>query len=95
MAQIALPALQFFDPEGNPVANGHITLGVSVDCQTTSNTQVGSGLSVKVPLDTTGTVTGSYVIWQNASLTPSGSYYIISVYTSSGQLVQGPDVITF
>jgi hypothetical protein len=95
MAQITLPALQFLDPEGNPVANGHVTLSVSVDCQTASNTQIGSSVSAKIPLDSTGTITGSYLIWQNASLTPSGSYYILSVYTSSGQLVQGPDVITF
>lgn len=95
MARISLPALQFFDSEGNPVALGSVELALSVDCQTTSNTQIGSSVSVKIPLDSTGTITGSYLIWQNASLTPSGSYYILSVYTSSGQLVQGPDVITF
>ena len=95
MAQITFPALQFFDPEGNPIAGGHVDISLSTDCQTTGNTQIGSGIVTKIPLDTTGTITGSYLIWQNASLTPSGSYYILSVYTSSGQLVQGPDVMTF
>ena len=95
MSRISLPALQFVDSEGNPVSNGQVELRLSVDCQTTSTTQIGSGFVTDIPLDSTGTITGSYLIWQNASLTPSGSYYVINVYTSSGQLVQGPDVITF
>jgi hypothetical protein len=95
MSQITLPALQFFDPEGNPVAYGYVDISVSVDCQSTSDTQIGKGSVATIPLDATGIITGSYPIWQNSSLTPSGSYYIIKVYTSSGQLVQGPDIITF
>lgn len=95
MAQITLPALQFLNSDGTPVDSGHVDICLSADSKTSSNTQIGKGAVSSVPLDSNGTITGSFLIWQNASLTPSGSYYIIKVYASTGQLVQGPDVMTF
>ena len=85
MSQQALTVTQFVNPDGSPVANGYVTIRLCQD---------GSVNDTQIALDSTGTIVGSPVFWTNASISPSGTYYILSVYAASGQRVSGPSVVT-
>jgi hypothetical protein len=78
----------------NPLTNGYLTFELSTDetVTATSSTQVCSGMAIRIPLDGTGNVAVSpvYNLWPNDALTPTGSYYSVSAYSSKGQLVWGP-----
>jgi hypothetical protein len=92
MAQTALVVDNFIYPDGTPVALGYMLIRLSQD-GSVNNTQV-SSQTVKVLLDSLGTVVGSPVFWPNASITPTGTYYIQSIYSAEGQLTSGPNKIT-
>lgn len=92
MSQQALTVTQFVNPDGSPVANGYVTIRLSQD-GSVNDTQIASTFT-QIALDSTGTIVGSPVFWTNASISPSGTYYILSVYAASGQRVSGPSVVT-
>jgi hypothetical protein len=84
----------FQDILGNPIANGYIQFELSQEAFTTS-TGIGmcEGFIITVQLDADGNVETSpaqFVI-ANDTLTPSGTFYSVSVYTANGQLVWGPN----
>lgn len=72
---------------GFPLADGYLLLRLSQD-GSVNDSQITSA-DCKVLLDSTGTPVG-LTLWPNAAITPSGTYYIISSYTASGELVSGP-----
>lgn len=82
----------FLDSEGNPLANGYLKFQLAQDTIVNSNTQICAGSIIKVPLDVNGNVVTSpvYSLWPNDVMTPSVTYYLVSAYTSNGQLVWGP-----
>jgi hypothetical protein len=86
----------FQDPEGNPLANGYLTFEISQAGLVNTNTAVCSERLITVPLDSSGNVVVStvYSLWPNDVITPSGTFYHVSAYTSKGQLVWGPNAQT-
>lgn len=92
MARSPLPITNFQTPDGNPVANGYILIRLNTD-GVASSEQIHSNFA-KITLDASGNLTGSPLFWPNASILPAGSYYIIQVFQSNGQLVSGPNRIT-
>lgn len=89
--QLSGGAFQY--PDGTPVTNGSMLLVLSTDATVNSNVQISAGWTVSLPLDANGNVvsSASEVVWPNDVLTPSGSFYMVSVYTENGQLVWGPN----
>ncbi len=92
MPQIALVVHTFVNPDGTPVANGYIRIRLNQD-GSVNNTQIQSSFT-QIPLDSNGTIVGSPVFWTNASISPSGTYYVLQVYAASGQLISGPSRLT-
>lgn len=83
----------FIDSEGNPLANGYLLFQLNQDGVVNTSTQVCAGSTIKVPLNSSGSVAASpvYSLWPNDVLTPSGSFYTVSAYTANGTLVWGPN----
>lgn len=93
MAQVDFPYTTFSDPLGRPLSNGMAVITLNTDVQS-PNGQLCAGLEVSVPLDSDGEMTSVPQVWQNASLSPTGSVYILRAYSSAGELVFGPMQIT-
>jgi hypothetical protein len=83
----------FNDSQGGVLANGYLIFELNQDEKVNTITQVCSGRQIKIPLDSNGSVPVSpvYNLWPNDVLVASGSFYLVSAYTSKGQLVWGPN----
>jgi hypothetical protein len=83
----------FQDNEGNPLVNGYLQFQLNKDETVNTNTQVCSGKVIQIPLDSNGNIITSptYSLWPNDVLLAVGSFYFVSAYTASGQLVWGPN----
>jgi len=44
-----------------------------------------SAISVRIPLDGNGNVSGTVKLWVNSTLTPAGSFYIVDAFDSNGE----------
>jgi len=73
------------DSLGNPLALGYLTFRLNTDGQ--SGVQVAAGRLVTVPLDASGNIAGTVLLWTNDTLSPAGTTYDIRAYTASGQQV--------
>lgn len=91
MAQTALTVNTFVNPDGTPVANGYIRIRLNQDGSVSGN-QIQASYT-EIALDSNGTIIGSPVFWPNANINPSGTYYILLVYATTGQLVYGPNIV--
>jgi hypothetical protein len=82
----------FQDSVGNVLANGYLVFRLNQDATVTTNPQICSDYEVTVPLDENGNVVLSpaYSFWPNDQLTPSNTFYTVTAYSASGQLVWGP-----
>lgn len=77
--------------EGQPVANGNLLLSLSHDEQySIGPSQIVSGLKIKIPLDSSGNINPSVLVYSNDTLLPSGSFYTVYCYEADGTLVWGP-----
>lgn len=92
MSRLAFPLQQFVYPDNSPVANGTIVVRLSQD-GSANDTQV-STQNIVIPLNSSGVITGTPNFWQNISIAPTGTYYILYVYNSIGTLVAGPNLVT-
>lgn len=83
----------FMDSLGNPLSNGYLTFDLRQDCVVNTTTELVSKSTIKIPLDSNGNIVVSpaYSVWPNDVLSPASTYYLVSAYTSTGQLVWGPD----
>lgn len=92
----SLPQTQFTDSEGQPIANGFLSIRINEDAQVpVLNLQLAAGRAVQLPLDNNGEITGSGTtfLYPNSELSPDDSVYIVSVYTADGQLVSDDVVV--
>jgi len=79
----------FQDPSGNPLSNGWLVLRLSHDSNITvlgapNGSQVAAGVAINLYLDTNGNLVANQYLWTNDSLSPSGSYYLLTAYNSNG-----------
>jgi hypothetical protein len=92
MAKIQITGGAFQDAEGNVLANGYLTFELNQDCEVAATGQICSGIVLNVPLDSSGNVSGTVLIWPNDQLSPTNNYYTVTGYTAAGQLAWGPNV---
>jgi hypothetical protein len=90
MAQVSFPITTFQFPDTTAISNGYLIIQLNKDCTIPGVGQVGASIKVKVLLNNGGQPTTSVLFHTNASLSPSDSQYIYSVYSSAGQRVAGP-----
>ena len=92
MAQTALTVNTFVNPDGSPVANGYIRIRLSQD-GSVNNIQI-QATYTEISLNSSGVIVGSPLFWPNSEISPSKTYYIIIVYSATGQEVAGPNIVT-
>lgn len=93
MARTNFPLQTFEDADGTPLSGGHVKIGISSDVYSPDG-QICAGMTLTVALDNSGAMTSIPQVWPNASLVPSGSYYVLSVYSAVGLRVSGPTSVT-
>jgi hypothetical protein len=77
----------FQDAEGNLLVNGYLLFELSHDeLYSAGNSQIVAGLKFRVNLNTVGSISANpaVFIYANASLTPSGSYYLVRAFKADG-----------
>lgn len=92
----SLPQTQFTDSEGNPIANGFLSIRINEDAQVpVLLLQLVAGRAVQISLDEDGNITGSGVtfLYPNSELSPDDTVYLVSAFTADGQLVSDDVVI--
>lgn len=84
------------DPEGNPLANGFLLFQLSQDAIVNTNVRICAGYTIRVPLNSSGSVSSSpaYSLWPNTVMTPDTTFYTLSAYSATGQLVWGPNSVS-
>ena len=92
MSQVSFPITTFQLPNGAPVANGSIIIRLNTDGSVSGNS-IDSNFA-PIALNSSGVITGSPLFWQNSSISPVGTYYILTVYSAQGQKVAGPLKVT-
>lgn len=81
---------QSFD--GTVVANGTIIMEINQDCLANGEFMICSGSTVVINLDSAGSVVDGQAVWSNVDITPHGTFYIVTVKSSTGQSVWGPNL---
>jgi len=83
----------FQDSLGNPVSLGYLLFTLSSESTASvlgspTGQQIASGTTVKMSLDTNGNIWNSgsvqQKIWSNLVLNPSGTFYLVRLFNSSG-----------
>ena len=85
----------FQNAQGNVLANGYLLFELSQYGIVNTTTKVCAGYKIRVPLNSSGSVASSpaYSLWPNNVLIPSNTFYTLSAYSASGQLVWGPNPV--
>jgi hypothetical protein len=93
--KVILAGGAFQDVEGNPLANGYLTMILSQDASANQNAQVSGGRKLHIKLDTAGNVVTAPAqsVWGNDVLSPAGTFYTVSAYTAEGQRAWGPNQV--
>lgn len=90
--KVPLPITQYVYLNDVPVANGYLLLSLNVNGQAGSEQLQDN--KYKIPLDVNGTIVGTPTFWPNSLISPAGTYYVCTVYNSTGQIVAGPYKVT-
>ena len=91
--KVELSGGAFQDCAGNPLANGFLLFVLSQDGVVNGSEQIAAGRTIKILLDANGNIVTSpkQYIWPNDVITPANTFYTVSGYEASGQLVWGPN----
>jgi len=89
-SKIELTGGNFQDLEGNELSLGYFMMRLSSD-EMVNDSQVCSGIAIKITLDDTGNCVAGQYVWGNDVMTPTNSYYTVTVYSAQGQIVWGPN----
>ena len=87
MALIAINGGNFQDAEGNALAGGSLILQLNNDAVVLGTGQVVSQSPILITLDDDGNAP-STDIWFNDQLSPSGTVYVVTLFSASGQPVR-------
>lgn len=93
VSKVQLTGGNFQDGEGNVLADGYLLLQLSQDALVTGVAQIGSGVAVKIKLNSSGSIdtTVAQSVWGNDQLSPPNTFYTVTGYTSKSQLAWGPN----
>lgn len=84
----------FQDSAGNVIASGRLTLRLSAPAtDPTSTIQICNDFECGYDLDANGNVVSGSAAWPNDQILPSGTYYMATVYSETGELAWGPNAV--
>ena len=86
MARQLFPVTNYQLSNAEPVANGYLLISLSMDGNASGNS-ICAGASAKIPLDQNGNIEGSPLFFPNDQILPSGTSYLVEVFTAQGELV--------
>lgn len=78
------------DPAGNAIAFGIISLKLNQDAVVVSTTQVAPRI-IQFTLDSTGAIPANTQIWANDELSPTGTFYALTIMEQGGGVIYGPE----
>jgi hypothetical protein len=81
---------QFQDVQGNPLANGYLTMKLSAD-EEVNDSLICSGVEIYIQLDANGNCVAGQYVWGNDVMSPVNSFYKVTGYTVQGQIAFGPN----
>ena len=97
----ALTGGRFQDSRGLPLALGYLVFELSHDSNVSvfgspTGEQVVAGRDTKMYLNMNGSLNPGYSIWANSILAPSGSFYKVRAFNSSGlEVWSSPQIFQF
>ena len=89
-SKVQLTGGQFQDLQGNQLALGYIKMKLSSD-EEVNDSLICSGIEIQINLDSTGNCVVGQFVWGNDVMSPVNSFYKVTVYSASGQIVWGPN----
>jgi len=92
--KVQLTGGNFQDSEGNLLALGYLIMELSQDETISGVGNICSGLTIKILLDSSGSVVTSpaQYVWGNDVMMPVNSYYKVTGYSAAGQPCWGPNI---
>ena len=91
MAIDTLSGGAFQDPAGNLIANGSITFQLSAPALVSGTGQVVPNGTISYALDGNGNIVAGAKLYGNDQLIPSGTFYIVNIFSAGGAPVRGPE----
>jgi hypothetical protein len=92
MAKTAFTVNTFQLANGAPVVSGFLRIRLNQP-GSVSDAQINT-IFTEITLNTEGVIEGSPTFWPNSEISPSSTYYILQVFSSTGQQVAGPLKVT-
>lgn len=93
MSQASFTIQNFQNADGTYVEDGYLLIHLSNDAASASG-QVGARIKSEVSLGNIGQILNNPQFWENSSLTPSDTVYLLEVYNANGLRVCGPIPVT-
>ncbi len=93
MPQASFPIQTFQNADGSEVANGYLLVRLSNDAASSSG-QVSALIKSEMTLGTLGEILNNPQFWENSSLEPSDTVYLLEVYNTNGLRICGPIPVT-
>lgn len=90
---------KFQDSQGNILVNGYLEFQLNQDCSVVGSGNIGSGVVIRIQLDSQGNAASStstpaaanQFIWGTDVLLPVNAYYRVTGFTAAGQPAWGPN----
>src|ERR1035438_7351512 len=90
VSTVALTGGHFQDSQGDPLNLGYLKMKLSSD-EEVNDSLICSGLEITITLDASGNCNAGQSVWGNDVMLPVNSYYKVTAYTASGQIVWRPN----
>jgi hypothetical protein len=93
MPQDSFPVQNYQLANGSDVVDGYLLIHINYDALS-PNGQIGARIKIEVSLGSLGEILDDPQFWENASLTPSDTVYILEAFNSDGLRILGPLPVT-
>jgi hypothetical protein len=91
--RVPFPYTNFTDTSGNPLSFGYALIHLGDDGNVPDGLICNRSV-LRANLDANGNMITVPQVWNNTSILPIGTYYVLTAYTTSGELVFGPIKVT-
>jgi hypothetical protein len=93
MPQDSFPVQNYNTADGKPVVDGYLLIHIDYDALSPMG-QIGARIKVEVALGSIGQILNDPQFWENMSLIPSDTVYILEAFNADGLRILGPLPVT-